>query len=91
MRNLHDAGVLLQSEVGAGSSLDGVSVGAVPWPSETTLVSIERDRRLVVPKGDVRLMEGDRLTVLATDQSEHAARTVMGGAAALVGGGAIPE
>ena len=57
VRHLHDAGVLLQAEVGAGSSLDGVSVGEVPWPSDTTLVSIERDRRLVVPKGDVRLMQ----------------------------------
>ena len=91
VRNLHDAGVLLQSEVVAGSSLDGASVGQVPWPADTTLVSIERDRRLVVPKGDVRLVAGDRLTVLAADDSEEAAREVMGRTAGVVGGDPMPD
>ncbi len=91
VRNLHDAGVLLQAEVVMGSSLDGVSVGQVPWPADTTLVSIERDRRLVVPKGDIRILVGDRLTVLAAEGSEEAARAVMGGTAAAIGDGPMPE
>ena len=90
VRSLHDAGVLLQAQVVAGSPLDGANVGDVPWPADTTLVSIERDRRLVVPRGDVRLVVGDRLTVLAADSSEHAARTVLDGTAAAAGDGPMP-
>lgn len=77
VRTFHDAGVLLEAEVRAGSSLDGLLVRDVPWPPDTTLVSIERGRRLVVPNGSARLGEGDRLTVLTADRSEDAARAVL--------------
>ncbi len=80
VRGLHDAGVLLQAEVADGATLDGLTVAGVPWPTDTTLISIERDSRLVVPRGDVLLRAGDRLTVLAADGSEAAARLVIGSA-----------
>ncbi len=92
VRGLHDAGVLLQADVIAGSPLDGTRVSDVPWPMDVTLVSIERDRHLVVPRGEVRLLAGDRLTALAADDSEQAARAVMGGALSTdLGGAGAPE
>jgi CIC family chloride channel protein len=82
VRVLHDAGVLLEGEVTVGSPLAGRFVRDVAWPDETTLVSIERGRALVVPNGGARLEAGDRLTVLAAERSEPAARELLGGAAA---------
>ncbi len=81
VRGLHDAGVLLQAEVSAGSAMDGKTVAEILWPGDVTLVSIERDRRLVVPSGQERLTRGDRRTLLAADASEHAARDILDAAA----------
>ncbi|MEZ4597724.1 MAG: chloride channel protein [Chloroflexota bacterium] len=85
VRMLHDAGVLLEAQVLAGSSLDGVLVRDVAWPPDTTLVSIERGQRLVVPNGAERLGGGDRLTVLTAERTEAAARAVLGADASVAG------
>ena len=50
----------------AGSHLAGRLVAEVPWPRDAVLVAIERDDALVVPRGDLRLLAGDHVSIFAT-------------------------
>ena len=69
MRQVRTAGpdgVLIEAELGEGSRVAGQTVAATPWPRDTVLVSVERDGQLIVPRGDLSLAVGDRLTVFST-------------------------
>jgi H+/Cl- antiporter ClcA/CBS domain-containing protein len=66
VRSAGPSGSLVEAEVTPRSTLVGVAVAAAPWPRETVLVSIARGDRIIVPRGDVELAAGDRLTIYAT-------------------------
>jgi Trk K+ transport system NAD-binding subunit len=69
MRQVRSAGpngVLIEAQVGASSVVVGQTVASTPWPRETVLVSVERDEQLIVPRGDLTMLVGDRLTVFST-------------------------
>jgi CIC family chloride channel protein len=59
-------GVLIETELSDGSIVAGQTVASTAWPRDSILVSIERDDQLIVPRGDLTLLVGDRLTVFAT-------------------------
>jgi CIC family chloride channel protein len=59
-------GTMVEADVAAGSPLVGLSVARAPLPRDTVLVSIERNDEVIVPRGDVTIKGGDRLTVFAT-------------------------
>jgi CIC family chloride channel protein len=59
-------GTMVEADVAAGSALVGVVVSRAPWPRDTVLVSIERGDDIIVPRGDVAIEAGDRLTLFAT-------------------------
>ncbi len=44
----------------------GKTVGEVPWPSDSALVAILREGRVLVPSPEMPLEEGDELLVVAT-------------------------
>ncbi len=71
VRSIDPGGSLIESEVGPGSSLAGSTVADAPWPRNSLLVSVLRGGKVIVPRGDLRLESGDRLTVFAVE----AART----------------
>ena len=73
-------GVMLESLVATGSPLEDRRVADIPWPSGALLVAIERDERLIVPRGDVTIEEGDRISVLADPSVESDVRLVIEGA-----------
>jgi NhaP-type Na+/H+ and K+/H+ antiporter len=52
--------------------LAGAAVGAVPWPRDAVLVLVERGDRTIVPRGDVVLEPGDRVTMFATPAARAA-------------------
>jgi trk system potassium uptake protein TrkA len=53
----------------------GESVGAVPWPTDTALVAILREGRVIVPASDDPLEAGDELLLVANaDQEPELAR-----------------
>lgn len=49
-----------------GSSADGKLLKEVVWPEACTLVSVRRDRDVMVPDGDTRLEFGDVITAFGT-------------------------
>jgi Trk K+ transport system NAD-binding subunit len=65
VRGLRAGGVIIEAEVPSDSYLSGRLVAEVPWPRDAVLVAIERRDGLVVPRGDLRLAEGDRISIFA--------------------------
>ena len=64
-------GSILEADVEPHSSLVGTSVGTAPFPRDVVLVSIERGDRVIVPRGDVVLERGDRLSVFTTPKGRE--------------------
>jgi trk system potassium uptake protein TrkA len=63
--------------MGPTSVLAGSAVAAAAWPRDTLLVSIGRGDRLIVPRGDVPLEAGDRLTVFSAPGARDALAAVL--------------
>ncbi len=55
-------------EFTAGSAVDGKLVVDIPLPEGTLILLIQRDGNLVIPRGNTRLVQGDRMTVVAQKQ-----------------------
>ncbi len=66
VRGLRTGGIIIETEVVAGSVLAERLVADVPWPQEAVLVAIERDGALLVPRGDFRLLAHDHVSIFAT-------------------------
>jgi H+/Cl- antiporter ClcA len=65
VRGLRTGGVIIEAEVCADCALSGRRVADVPWPSDAVLVAVEREGALIVPRGDVVLLAGDRVSIFA--------------------------
>ncbi len=65
IRSVGPTGQLVEAEIRAGSRLAGETVASAPWPRDTLLVSVERGDRVIVPRGDLTLLVGDRLALFA--------------------------
>jgi CIC family chloride channel protein len=57
--------------VPVGSIADGRLVRDVSWPEGSTLVSVRRDREVIVPTGDTTMMAGDVVTAFGTSTSRQ--------------------
>jgi CBS domain-containing protein len=53
-----------------GSIADGRAIREVSWPEESTLVSVRREREVIIPVGDTILMKGDVVTAFGTATSK---------------------
>jgi len=58
---------VIEIAVTAGSPAAGQKMGAVPWPPDSTPVSVLRGRRLWPPNPDMTLNPGDQVSLLAPD------------------------
>jgi len=67
VRSVESTGAMIEVEIGQGSVLAGKLVSQAAWPRDSVLVSISRAERLIVPRGDVMLRAGDRLTVFSAN------------------------
>jgi K+/H+ antiporter YhaU regulatory subunit KhtT len=65
-----DAGYY-EFRVPPGSIADGRAIREVAWPEESTLVSIRRERDVIVPSGDTILDRGDVITAFGTAASKE--------------------
>jgi Trk K+ transport system NAD-binding subunit len=54
-----------------GSIADGRAIREISWPEESTLVSIRREREVMVPSGDTVLVPGDVVTAFGTATSKE--------------------
>ena len=78
VRGLRTGGVIIETELLAGSPLAAHRVADIPWPREAVLVAIERDGALLVPRGDLRLTPGDHVSIFATPQAQPAVEALLG-------------
>ncbi len=78
VRGVAAGGVLLEADLGPSSNLVGRSIADVPWPRDVIVVAIERDGRLVVPRGGIVFEVGDRVSLFAASTSAEAARVLLG-------------
>jgi CIC family chloride channel protein len=70
-------GALVEAEIGPTSVLAGKPVAGAAWPRESTLVSVVRGDRVIVPRGDVVLEPGDRLTVFSAPSGRQALEALL--------------
>jgi trk system potassium uptake protein TrkA len=57
----------------------GQLVSSVPWPSDSALVAILREGRVIVPTPDAALEGGDELLLVATSEVEGELNALLGG------------
>jgi chloride channel protein, CIC family len=79
VRSVGAGGALLDAEIGRGSVLAGRPVADAAWPRDSVLVSITRGERMIVPRGDVVLEAGDRLTVFTAHAAREALESLLAG------------
>jgi CIC family chloride channel protein len=78
VRGLRTGGVIVETEIAPGSALAGRRVADVAWPREAVLVAIERNRALVVPRGDLQLLPGDHVSIFATPAARGQVDSLLG-------------
>jgi trk system potassium uptake protein TrkA len=59
--------------------LAGQRIGSIEWPSDTALVAILRDGRVIVPNSDDPLEAGDELLFVASQDVEEELGALLAG------------
>ncbi len=65
VRGFRADGVIVETEVVKGSALAGRTVAGVQWPRKVVVVAIERHETLLVPRGDLVMEPGDKISLFA--------------------------
>jgi trk system potassium uptake protein TrkA len=70
---------LVELTLAADAPIVGKLVGTVPWPTDSALVAILREGRVIVPSADISLEAGDELLLVATTEVEGELDHLLGG------------
>ena len=70
---------LVELTLAADAPIVGKRVGGVPWPTDSALVAVLRDGRVIVPSPDATLEGGDELLLVATTEVESELDTLLTG------------
>jgi trk system potassium uptake protein TrkA len=70
---------LIEVTLAAESPAADREIVELGFPRDSTVVAILRDDRVVVPRGDTRLLRGDEVLVLATTESEAEVQEILTG------------
>ena len=70
---------LVELTLAADAPLVGKLVGSVPWPTDSALVAILRDGRVITPSPDIAMEAGDELLLVATTEVEDELDQLLGG------------
>ena len=62
---------LVELTMPSEAPLVGQRIGAIDWPTDTSLVAILRDGRVIVPNNDDPLEAGDELLFVTSEDVEH--------------------
>jgi trk system potassium uptake protein TrkA len=62
---------LVELTMPSEAPLVGQRIGAIEWPTDTSLVAILRDGRVIVPNNDDPLEAGDELLFVTSEDVEH--------------------
>ncbi len=55
----------IEMRIEHGSVSDGKKLGEVPWPREAVVVSIQRGKKSMIPRGSLMLKAGDEIVLLS--------------------------
>ncbi|MGE0817357.1 MAG: TrkA family potassium uptake protein [Candidatus Nanopelagicales bacterium] len=69
---------LVEMTLPASAGVVGSRVGDVSWPTDTALVAIIRDARVIAPSADDTLEAGDELLFVASDEQETSLEELLG-------------
>jgi trk system potassium uptake protein TrkA len=69
---------LVELTLAADARIVGRTVGDVPWPTDSALVAVLRDGRVIVPTPDAALEGGDELLIVATTEVEQELDALLG-------------
>jgi trk system potassium uptake protein TrkA len=70
---------LVELTLAPDAPLVGKLVGNVPWPTDSALVAILREGRVITPSADISLEAGDELLLVATTEVEAELDKLLGG------------
>jgi trk system potassium uptake protein TrkA len=70
---------LVELTLADDAPLVGKLVGSVPWPTDSALVAVLREGRVVLPTPDAALEGGDELLLVATTEVETELNALLGG------------
>jgi trk system potassium uptake protein len=70
---------LVELTMPADAPLAGQRIGAIDWPTDTALVAILRDGRVIVPNSDDPLEAGDELLFVTSEDVEEELGTLLAG------------
>ncbi len=70
---------LVEVTLATDSPAAGVPVAELGVPRDASIVTVVRDRRVVIPRGDTVLEAGDEVIALVTEDSEESMRTILVG------------
>jgi trk system potassium uptake protein TrkA len=70
---------LVELTLAPDAPLVGKLVGSVPWPTDSALVAILREGRVITPSPDISLEAGDELLLVATTEVEAELDKLLGG------------
>ena len=62
---------LVELTLAPDANLVGKLIGSITWPTDSALVAILREGRVIVPSADGALEAGDELLLVATTEVEH--------------------
>ncbi|HET9690539.1 MAG TPA: TrkA family potassium uptake protein [Acidimicrobiales bacterium] len=71
---------LVEVTLAPGSPAVGSSIAELGMPRDASVVAVVRERRVVVPRGDTVVAEGDEVIALVTEESEERVRAILVGA-----------
>lgn len=67
---MQEKGGLLEFPVEFGSKADGKMVSEIEWPQGSLIVGLRRGAKEFVPGGNTKIMSGDYLVILSSDDDE---------------------
>ena len=70
---------LVELTLADDAPLVGRLIGSVPWPTDSALVAVLREGRVVLPTPDAALEAGDELLLVATSEVEGELDTLLSG------------
>jgi trk system potassium uptake protein TrkA len=73
----NDKARLSEVKLASNSPANGKQIVDLGFPRDSTVVAVLRDEKVVVPRGDTQLNEGDEVMVLVTRESEDRVRNLL--------------
>jgi len=68
---------VLEAVVSLGSQLEGKMIKDISWPRSCLLINIKRGEDHIIPSGDTRMIAGDYLNILTSDEKAAAIKPAL--------------